>query len=75
MTLPKFLTTAELAEALQITERTVIKMRAEGTGPAFVVIGRSIRYPPRGIQEWLDSRKQVAPSPKRAPRRAKAGRS
>lgn len=75
MTLPKFLTTAELAESLQVTERTIINMRSEGTGPSFVVIGRSIRYPPRSVQEWLDSRKQGAPSrkstpsPKRGPER------
>lgn len=76
MTLPKFLTTAELAESLQVTERTIINMRANGTGPAFVLIGRAIRYPPRSIQEWLDACKQDTPtSSKRAPRRAKAGRS
>lgn len=76
MTLPKFLTTAELAESLQVTERTLINMRANGTGPAFVLIGRAIRYPPRSIQEWLDTCKQDTPtSSKRTPRRAKAGRS
>lgn len=76
MSLPKFLTTAELAESLQVTERTIINMRANGTGPAFVLIGRAIRYPPRSVQEWLDSCKQVAPtSAKGRPRRAKAGRS
>ena len=51
MTLPKFLTTAQLAETLQVSESKVIKMREDGTGPAFVVIGRAIRYPPRSIQE------------------------
>ena len=72
MTLPKFLTTAQLAETLQVSESKVIKMREDGTGPAFVVIGRAIRYPPRSIQEWLDSCKQVAPTPKkRTPRRAR----
>ena len=69
MTLPTFLTTAQLAESLQVSESKVIKMREDGTGPAFVVIGRAIRYPPRSIQEWLDSCKQVAPTSKRAPRR------
>ena len=71
MSLPKFITTAELAETLQVSESKVIKMREDGTGPAFVVIGRAIRYPPRSIQEWLDSCKQVAPTPKRVPRRSK----
>lgn len=83
MTLPKFLTTAELAESLQVTERTIINMRANGTGPAFVLIGRAIRYPPRSIQEWLDTCKQdtstsskgTPASSKGTPRRAKAGRS
>lgn len=71
MTLPTFLTTAQLAETLQVSESKVIKMREDGTGPAFVVIGRAIRYPPRSIQEWLDSCKQVAPTPKKAPRRSR----
>lgn len=69
MTLPTFLTTAQLAETLQVSESKVIKMREDGTGPAFVVIGRAIRYPPRSIQEWLDTCKQVAPTSKRTPRR------
>lgn len=71
MTLPTFLTTAQLAETLQVSESKVIKMREDGTGPAFVVIGRAIRYPPRSIQEWLDTCKQVAPTSKRTPRRSR----
>lgn len=71
MTLPKFLTTAELAEALQVTERTIINMRAEGTGPSFVTIGRAIRYPPRSVQEWLDARRMATPTTKSTPSRKK----
>ena len=35
MTLPKFLTTAQLAESLQVSESKVIKMREDGTVARF----------------------------------------
>lgn len=54
----KYLTTTELANALQISERIVVNMRENGTGPKFERVGRSIRYPPWAIQEWIDQNKQ-----------------
>ena len=73
MTLPKFLTTAQLADMLQVTERTIIKMREQGTGPSPQRIGRNIRYSPASIQRWLDaqhvtpSANKGTPSTKKAP--------
>lgn len=81
MTLPKFLTTAQLADMLQVSERTIIKMREQGTGPAPQRIGRNIRYSPASIQRWLDAQHvtpqsskgtpsaKSAPASKRGPRR------
>lgn len=53
-----YLTTAELANALQISETIIVKMRENGTGPAFERVGRSIRYPPWAIQDWIDQNKR-----------------
>lgn len=55
----KYLTTAELANALQISESIVVNMRENGTGPTFERVGRSIRYPPWAIQAWIDQNKQT----------------
>ena len=67
MTLPKFLTTAQLADMLQVSERTIIKMREQGTGPAPQRIGRNIRYSPASIQRWLDAQHIAPPSSKSTP--------
>lgn len=81
MMLPTFLTTAQLADMLQVSERTIIKMREQGTGPAPQRIGRNIRYSPASIQRWLDAQHEApdankgapsaksAPASKRGPRR------
>lgn len=74
MTLPTFLNTTQLADMLAVSERTVIKMREQGTGPAPIRIGRNIRYSPASVQRWLDTQ-QGDPSqnkgtpPKQKPRR------
>lgn len=73
MSLPTFLTTAQLADMLQISENMVVKMREQGTGPAPVRIGRNIRYSPASIQRWLDAQHDApaankgGPSTKKAP--------
>lgn len=70
--LPKFLTTDELAAMLDCSVRHIIAMREKGTGPAYITIGRSIRYSPASIQSWLDSVKQTGPRTKSTPTRRKA---
>lgn len=40
---------------LRITERTLERWRINGTGPAFVKVGRSFRYPVDSFVEWLAS--------------------
>lgn len=42
---PEYLTAREAAEALGVSERHLTALRAEGRGPAFLRVGRSVRYP------------------------------
>ena len=42
---PRFLTTREAAEMLGTTPRALDAMRRRGTGPAYVLVGRRVRYP------------------------------
>lgn len=42
---PAYLTTAEAAALLGVSVRTLESLRAAGTGPRFVRVGRAVRYP------------------------------
>lgn len=53
---PRLMTTAELAEFLQMDPERVYELRAKGTGPAFVKIGRDVRYAWPDVLAWLRSR-------------------
>ncbi|QCQ17183.1 helix-turn-helix transcriptional regulator [Microbacterium sp. RG1] len=44
---------ATLAEALGTTERTLSEWRIRGTGPAYLRVGRSVRYRPESVDTWL----------------------
>lgn len=50
----ELLTEREAASLLKISSRTLQAWRPAGTGPAFVRVGRSIRYRRNALQEWLD---------------------
>ncbi|WP_277959355.1 helix-turn-helix transcriptional regulator [Frigoribacterium faeni] len=51
--LDSLITPATLANRLGLTERTLSEKRITGTGPAFVRIGKSVRYRPESIDAWL----------------------
>lgn len=51
--LDSLITPATLAERLGLTERTLSEKRITGTGPAFVRLGKSVRYRPEAVDEWL----------------------
>jgi predicted DNA-binding transcriptional regulator AlpA len=51
--LDSLITPATLADRLGLTERTLSEKRITGTGPAFVRIGKSVRYRPESIDAWL----------------------
>ncbi|WP_026316522.1 helix-turn-helix transcriptional regulator [Actinokineospora enzanensis] len=48
-------TTEELAELLRLPEKTLAEWRHKGTGPAFVRMGKHVRYRPEDIAAWLDA--------------------
>jgi excisionase family DNA binding protein len=50
------LTQRQAAAVLGLSERTVERMRVAGNGPRFVRMGRSIRYRPADIENWIASR-------------------
>lgn len=49
------LSSDQLAEYLQVSERTVRTMREDGTGPKFIRLRGKIRYAPWDVRQWLDS--------------------
>lgn len=50
---PEFITEKKLAERLGLAEITLRVMRAKGTGPAYVRIGRSIRYARTDVDAFI----------------------
>ena len=50
---PMLMTTADVARLCKTTERTVLRWRAEGTGPAYIRMGRLIRYIPATVARWV----------------------
>lgn len=53
--LPKFLTTAELAQILRRPESTLRYWRRNGTGPVGIRTGGTYLYPEKNVHEWLHS--------------------
>ena len=50
------LTPAQLAERLGIPETTLTDWRYRRRGPAWVRVGRLVRYPAAMVDEWLAAR-------------------
>lgn len=48
-----FFTPKDLAQTFKLTQRTLQEWRASGRGPAFVRVGRGIRYSVHDIRVWL----------------------
>lgn len=53
--LETLLSPAELARKVQVPAGTVRHWRDIGTGPAYVRIGRHVRYRPRDVEAWLEA--------------------
>ncbi|WP_082557043.1 AlpA family transcriptional regulator [Modestobacter sp. Leaf380] len=47
------LSPSTLSECLDVSESTLRRWRALGEGPAFVRVGRQVRYRPSDVEEWL----------------------
>lgn len=50
------LTTAQVAALLQISQRTLERMRITGSGPQFCKIGRAVRYRMSAVEKYLAAR-------------------
>ena len=54
---PRWFTPREVAELLRMREQTLASWRAERYGPPWTKMGkRAVRYPSRGVREWVDAR-------------------
>jgi hypothetical protein len=51
--LDALITPATLSERLGSSQRTLSEKRITGTGPAFIRLGKSVRYRPEGADAWL----------------------
>jgi excisionase family DNA binding protein len=49
------LTAHETAKALRVTRRTLSRFRLEHRGPAFMKVGRLVRYARRDVEEYLQA--------------------
>jgi excisionase family DNA binding protein len=47
------LTERQAAELLTVSSRTLQSWRSDGLGPSFIRVGRSVRYPHKGLLEYL----------------------
>lgn len=50
----KLLTPPEVAEVLDVPERTLADWRHRGTGPPWLRVGRHARYPEAGLAGWIE---------------------
>jgi excisionase family DNA binding protein len=48
------LTGREAAELLRLSQRTLERYRAAGTGPRYAALGRAIRYRRRDLLDWIE---------------------
>jgi hypothetical protein len=54
-----YLTTEQLAEALNKSPRTIARWRALGEGPPITLLGREILYKEASVVGWLESRQKA----------------
>lgn len=61
--MPEMFTIPETARILggskPLAQRTLAAWRKAGTGPPFIRIGRSVRYPLDGLQRFLNAHKSA----------------
>jgi hypothetical protein len=58
---PHLVTELEAADRLRLSVSYLRNMRVRGDGPAYVKLGRSVRYDPPDLMSWARSR-QVTPT-------------
>jgi hypothetical protein len=55
-------TPKETANRLKVSLSWLAKARMRGDGPAYVPVGRSIRYSEVALQQWMKSRQRLSTS-------------
>ena len=55
----KLLTQQQLADELEVSLRTLERGRQQGTGAAFIRVGRSPRYRRADIDAWLEQQRRT----------------
>lgn len=50
----EFATEEQLAEALQVSVKTLQDWRYRGRGPAYIRVGGAVRYRASDVAAWLD---------------------
>jgi len=53
MSINNLFTTDELARKLGVAVRSIERWRQSGEGPAFVKVGRSVRYNSSDVDDWI----------------------
>jgi len=56
------LTTEQAAARCGLSPRTLEKLRITGGGPPFLKLGRSVRYDPADLDEWIASARRRSTS-------------
>lgn len=52
----------EVADYLQVPEKTLTQWRYLGKGPKFIPVGRHVRYRWADVEKWLDQQAQGGPN-------------
>ncbi|QKK02748.1 MAG: helix-turn-helix domain-containing protein [Pseudomonadota bacterium] len=55
----ELLSTEQVAEILGVSDRTVIRWRAERIGPPWCKIGRQVRYRRQSLNRWIAETEQT----------------
>jgi len=55
-TFPELLLPRDAAKAISVSEIALARMRQRGTGPKFILVGRTCRYSRDALAEYLSSR-------------------
>jgi len=56
------LTPQEAANYLRVSGSWLAKARMRGDGPAFIKVGRAIRYSKTGLLQWMKSQQRLSTS-------------
>jgi predicted DNA-binding transcriptional regulator AlpA len=56
------LTPKEVAQCLGVSLSWLAKSRVRGDGPAFIKVGRNVRYTQADIAQWIKSRQRCSTS-------------